>query len=241
MRWLTTGGLLVLLVLASTSAGAQSTSAILEGALELESRLLDRDLERYGATRRAGSEGLERLRTLVRDLDRAFSDPAADVEVLRRREVELAVARQSTQALLEESATQRRTIYARMERITELEADLSAARDRETEEQGVLDGTWRVTLDEVGITGVFDLEVDGALVTGRYLLSTGARGSLRGTLGGNRLELQRIDAGQGFDAVLRAELESDADGLVLSGSWEMLEVGGGAPAAGRWQGRKIAE
>lgn len=228
--------LLLAVLLGVGAASAQSLPDILEDALERESRLLDQELARYQGGRRSEAEALERLRTLTREMDRALADPSATVDELRRRESELAAARSTALAELEEAASIRRSAYDRMDRLAEIGADLEAARERQAAERSLLEGEWRVTFEEAGLRGVFDFEGSGALVTGTFRMANGAQGSLRGTFAGDRLELQRIDAGLGFDAVLRAVVDR-ATGR-LEGTWEKLEMAGGAPAVGRWRAER---
>lgn len=223
-------------------ARAQGLDRVLQSLLVVETELLDDALERYREARRREGEAVQRLQRLAGELDEALGDPDTPLAELHRREGEVAEARAVAAARMEETGALRRLAYARMARIEELGAQLDRERDRELARTSALEGRWRLELGafELGrdeIEGVMDLRLDGTLVTGTYRLSNGARGSLSGTLASGRVELQRIDAGGGFVAVLRGRLEAERG--VLTGSWESVDVSGGHPSGGEWAARKV--
>ena len=99
-----------------------------------------------------------------------------------------------------------------------------------------LAGLWRLEL-EPGGAGVVEMRITGSLVRATYRLASGARGSLAGTLVGNRFDLEKIDTQRGFDAVLAGVW--DATRGEISGRWDAVDVTGGGPAAGSWTARRL--
>jgi hypothetical protein len=75
-------------------------------------------------------------------------------------------------------------------------------------------------------------------VTGLYQLSGGWKGSMRGTLIGDRVHLERIDAQQGFVAVYNGRLVTRGGEKRIEGVWEATGLATGQPAAGSWVARR---
>jgi hypothetical protein len=87
--------------------------------------------------------------------------------------------------------------------------------------------------------GVFRMALDGTIVSGDYTLEGGFTGSLRGTLVGDRLRLERVDSQLGFVGIFYGRLARD--GSSLAGTWESTTFGVGAAGAGRWRATPIKE
>jgi len=84
--------------------------------------------------------------------------------------------------------------------------------------------------------GDLHLSLDGTLVSGDYTLEGGFTGSVRGTLVADRLKLDRVDSRLGLNAVYYGRVSRD--GSSLTGTWESMDVSGGAPSSGTWSARK---
>ena len=96
----------------------------------------------------------------------------------------------------------------------------------------LLAGGWRLP--------VYGLLLDGTLVSGVYQLSGGWKGSLRGTLVGGNVRLERIDAQLGFAAVYTARIVSRGGEKRLEGTWDATNLTAGMPVSGTWVGRREA-
>jgi hypothetical protein len=95
-----------------------------------------------------------------------------------------------------------------------------------------------VAIEPGGLKGAFDIHVDGTLVSGVYQLAGGWKGSLRGTLIGGSVRLERIDAQLGFAAVYHARLVTRGGEKRLEGTWDATNLAAGMPASGSWVGRR---
>jgi hypothetical protein len=87
--------------------------------------------------------------------------------------------------------------------------------------------------------GVFRMSLDGTIVSGDYTLEGGYSGSLRGTLVGDRLRVERVDSQLGFVGIFYGRLARD--GSSIAGTWESTTFGAGAAGAGRWRAAPIKE
>jgi hypothetical protein len=83
------------------------------------------------------------------------------------------------------------------------------------------------------------MTLEGTLVSGDFTLEGGYSGSLRGTLIGDRLRIERVDSRLGFSTVYFGRVARD--GNSIAGTWESTALGGGAPGSGRWRAVREAE
>ena len=97
-----------------------------------------------------------------------------------------------------------------------------------------LTGRWDVVINPGARRGVYRLVLDGTIVSGDYTLDGGFRGSLRGTLVGDTVSLQRIDSERGFDANFYGRLTLNPRRLV--GTWEATAIAPSPQGAGTWVG-----
>lgn len=103
----------------------------------------------------------------------------------------------------------------------------------QTEQAGVLTGRWDLRV-QPGLKGTMYLVQQGTLVNGTYELSGGWTGSVRGTLVGNKIRLERIDSQLGFVAIYYGEVNLAADPDAIQGRWEATQLASGLPSAGGW-------
>jgi hypothetical protein len=186
-----------------------------------------------------------RLETATGDLataSRSVADLAAradsSVDEIARREDAVATAEQEVRTLLDRRRLLVERLLERRRNVALLEAELRGKRPAAAASD-LLSGKWNVSLDPGEQRGVFRLALDGTLVSGDYSLEGGFTGSLRGTLIGDRLRLERVDSQLGFTTVYYGRLARD--GSQLAGTWESTTFGVGAAGAGKWRAQPIKE
>jgi hypothetical protein len=233
----------------ATPTAAQTRRPILEEIQRLHALLLQEETERHAESRRRERDAVAEMEELAGDLDRALDAPEAAVTELRALEQQLADGREIAFARARESAALRRDIYRRMELLGEITARLETLLSPATE---LLTGRWRFESTtrptrtsaapvppRPDATGVFQLEQQGAVVTGSYRLDGGAEGFLQGTFAGDRLDLMRIDAVRGEDMILEGAFDPETG--QLAGTWSSRELAAGRPAAGEWAASRVGE
>lgn len=218
--------------------GDLTLSKLLDSEIKLEKRLLETDLSSlnylYNSWRSKVAAISELQTSLVKAMQSDTANPGAIEDLLQQISVELALAQSygSQIQLLNER------IWARQKRIEIMEAEKSESKARE-EVEDPLSGEWQVQIMPQDLKGKFVLKLSGTLVSGTYELSGGWKGSLKGTLVGNRIRLERIDAEQGYVAIYYGKV--DLENFVISGTWESTLFTTGGPITGNWSGRKVHE
>lgn len=102
-----------------------------------------------------------------------------------------------------------------------------------------LTGRWDVVINPGPRRGLYRLVLDGTIVSGDYTLDGAFRGSLRGTLVGDKVSLQRIDSERGFDANFYGRLTLNPRRLV--GTWEGTAIAPSPQGGGTWVGNPARE
>jgi hypothetical protein len=228
------------IVAAAALAGvlsADTVTDVLRADLARERRRLTADASQLAEVGR-------RLQTATADLATASEAVAelagradSSIEEVARREEAVAVAEQEVRTLLDRRRLLVERLLERRRGIALLDAELKGKRPAATAD--LLSGRWNVTLEPGEQRGVFRLALDGTLVSGEYSIEGGFSGSLRGTLIGDRLRLERVDSQLGFTTIYFGRLARD--GSQLSGTWESTTFGVGAAGAGRWRAQPIKE
>lgn len=216
-----------LLLVAAHALVAPASGQTLAVLRDIEDRLLQRRIDAYREVHRAEQDAASRLLSSVQRLYQALGDRSVDVDELRALEAEVSLLRETAVLRARESTDLRHELYGRMERLDELERELSR-------DDSPLRGTWILDMGPEG-AGTVRFSTDSGRVEGTYELENGRRGTLRGTVRGNRLELERVDSVSGLDRTFLGTLS--ADGNSLEGTWQAKELAGGEPAAGRWSAR----
>ena len=206
---------------------------------------LARERRRLAADASALAEVARRLETAASDLSaasRAVADLAgradASLEELTRREDAVAGAEQEVRTLLDRRRIVVERILERRRNVALLDAELRG-KARPAAAPDLLTGRWTVTLEPGEQRGVFRMALDGSLVSGDYTLEGGLSGSLRGTLIGDRLRIERVDSQLGFVGIFYGRLAKD--GSAIAGTWESTTFGAGAAGAGRWSATPMKE
>jgi hypothetical protein len=222
--------LCLLLLLFPVLAEAQETAGTATGAnqveLRLEQRLLSLDLLGYNQTRDRERLASQRVTEILGRLDQALASDAVSLGALESLQDELATARGVAHAAEDKLNAQLDKLQERLRRIALLEGD-NAATQRAADP---LTGRWRVTILPQNITAVFDLRLDGTVVSGNYQVAGSTAGSFRGSLASGRLRLERLDARGGFDSVWEGTVAADR----IAGTWMSNELVTGQPNRGDW-------
>ena len=231
---------LALLVAAFTASSflfGDAVSDVLKADLARERRRMATDSSQLADV----SRRLEAAAGELASASRAVADVAGrsdtSAEEVSRREDAVAAAEGEVRTLLDRRRLLVERILERRRNIALLDAELRGKGRSSVVD--LLTGRWNVTIEPGEQRGVFRLALDGSLVSGDYTLEGGASGSLRGTLIGDRLRLERVDSQLGFVAVFHGRLARD--GSSLAGTWESTTFGVGAAGAGRWRGVPIKE
>lgn len=222
-------------------AQAQFRDPVLEvfkAQTEMEKRLLSTDLAALEKTQADLGEATGRLLRLGDDLLRAEKE-GEDLGGFAARAADIARAEAEVARLVSSAQLLRTSVGVRRSVIEQLQAEIRRLEETNPPGQDDLSGKWTVAIEPGGMKGTFDLRLDGTLVTGVYQLSGGWRGSLRGTLIGEMVRLERIDTQQGFMASYSGRLVSREGGAKrLEGVWEATNLAAGMPAAGTWVARR---
>jgi hypothetical protein len=230
VRW----SLLFLLPLFPLLAGVQEAAAPATGtggaanqaALRLEQRLLSLDLLAYNQTRDRERLASQKVTEILGRLDQALASDAVSLGALESLQDELAIARGASHAAEDKLNAQLDKLQERLRRIALLEGDSGTA----PRTADPLTGRWRVTILPQKLTAVFDLRLDGGVVSGNYQVAGSTAGSFRGTLASGRLRLVRLDARGGNDSVWEGTVANGS----IAGTWMSNELVTGQPNRGDW-------
>jgi hypothetical protein len=223
-------------------ARAQARDPVLEvfkAQREIEKRLLTADLATMERVQDQIRGACDRLVRLGDDLLRAQKD-GEDLGSFTARSADLSRAESEVGMLTSTAQQLRLTVGGRRAYIEQVQNEIRRMEQAAQVAGDELSGRWTVAIEPGALTGVFDLRLDGTIVTGVYQLSGGWKGSLRGTLIGSDVRLERIDAQQGFVAVYTGRLVTRANEKQLEGTWDATNLAAGMPASGNWVARREA-
>jgi hypothetical protein len=227
----------VLLPVWAAAQGQDPVLAVFRAQAEVEKRLLAADLATLANVQDQLRNASDRLLRLGDDLLRAQRD-GEDFGSFTARSTDLRHAEAELTSLIGSSQQLRATIGARRGYLEQVQAEIRRMEGAMQASGDELSGRWLVTIEPGSLKGTFDLRLDGTLVTGVYQLSGGWRGSLRGTLIGGDIHLERIDAQQGFVAVYSGRLAGSGSEKRLEGTWEATNLAAGMPGSGTWIARR---
>ncbi|MEW5877120.1 MAG: hypothetical protein AB1751_03520 [Acidobacteriota bacterium] len=234
----------LLCVWLATSLWAQSGDTVLldvfRTQLELEKRLISAELSQLEKGQEDLRLACDRMLRLADDLLRAQRD-GEDSATLTSRSGDLRRAEAEVAALIAGSQQLRATIVARRAVIEQLTAEVKRLEETLQATGDDLSGRWQVAIEPGGLKGTFDLRLFGTLVSGVYELAGGWKGSLRGTLVGNTVRLERIDSQLGFVAVYTGRLEVRGAERRIEGTWQATNLAAGLPSAGTWLAQREAK
>ncbi|BCW93467.1 MAG: hypothetical protein KatS3mg007_1361 [Thermoanaerobaculum sp.] len=234
----------LLCVWLATPLWAQSGDTVLldvfRTQLELEKRLISAELSQLEKGQEDLRLACDRMLRLADDLLRTQRD-GEDSATLTSRSGDLRRAEAEVAALIAGSQQLRATIVARRAVIEQLTAEVKRLEETLQATGDDLSGRWQVAIEPGGLKGTFDLRLFGTLVSGVYELAGGWKGSLRGTLVGNTVRLERIDSQLGFVAVYTGRLEVRGGERRIEGTWQATNLAAGLPSAGTWLAQREAK
>ena len=202
-------------LLLAVTVGSAQTAEGLRNDFGRETQLLDEAIDDLGRSRAQEREAVDRLRRLSGQLDEALGDANVSLDYLAELEAQLAVARDRACTALEKTALARQKMYDRMERVAAVAREFETQTDLFGQAQEGLTGMWHLEVQPMELFGLMNLRLEGAQVSGPYRLSNGRQGSLHGTLSGDRLQLQAIDAESGRTvANIDARIDAAAGAIV---------------------------
>jgi hypothetical protein len=217
---------------------ADTVTDVLRADLARERRRMATDVSQLADIGRRLEVATGDLATASRAVADLAARSDASVDEIVRREDAVASAEQEVKTLLDRRRLLVERLVERRRNIALLDSELRAKRPAAAAAD-LLSGRWNVTVEPGEQRGIFRVALDGTLVSGEYSLEGGFSGSLRGTLIGDRLRLERVDSQLGFTTIYYGRLARD--GSQLAGTWESTTFGTGAAGAGRWRAQPIKD
>jgi hypothetical protein len=208
---------------------ASGQSSQVQTELQLERKLLALDLVGYREARTREQTARTRLDEATQHLDEALAGTSLALGTLETLFDDVSTARANAQIAAQRVDGQVQRLQDRMRRISFLEGEVGGA--GRTVRTDSVAGRWRVQILPQNVAGVFELRVDGTVVSGTYEVGT-SKGSLRGTIVDRNLRLERIDSRGGFDSIFLGTFDPGAQ--TINGSWTANELASGQPTRGDW-------
>lgn len=212
---------------------AQADQREVQVQLRLERGLLALDLTSYREARDRQRRIQEQVEAASTRMDEALQGESLTLGSLEALHDDLVANQAAATIARDRVEEQLRRLEDRMRRISFLEGEAGLR----SQQSDPVTGRWEVTIAPQDSAAVFDLRLDGTVVSGEYEISGFFTGSFRGTYSSGRLRLERIDSRRGFDAVFEGTIDP-ATGRV-SGSWTANELASGQPARGGWSGARV--
>ena len=231
---------LISIVVAAAAVGAlfaDTVSDVLRADLARERKRISSDASQLADIGRRLEAASAELTTASRAVAELAARADASPEEISRREDAVATAEQEVRTLLDRRRLVVERMIERRRNVALLEAELRGKRPVSTTD--LLSGRWNVSIEPGEQRGVFRVSLEGTLVSGDYSIEGGFTGSLRGTLIGDRLRLERVDSQLGFTTIYYGRLARD--GSQIAGTWESTTFGVGAAGAGRWRAQPVKE
>jgi hypothetical protein len=230
----------VLLAAAGSAQDRQTELEVFHTQLDIEKRLLASDIGSLDRVQQQLHAAADRLLRLGDDLLRAEHD-GEDLASFTARSADVRKAEADVDELSRTAQQLRATMAARRGALDQLQAEVKRLEEAVGGAQDELSGRWDVAIEPGSLTGVFDLRLDGTLVSGVYKLSGGWRGSLRGTFVGGNVRLERIDSQLGLVAVYTARLVERDGEKRIEGRWESTNLAAGMAQTGTWVAQREKE
>lgn len=230
----------VLLVVPALAECRDPVLEVLSLQLEIEKRVLATDLTNLERVQEQLSDAADRMVRLGDDMLRAEQE-GEDSGSLAARALDVRRAEAEVAELIATAQQIRTGILGRRAHIDQLAAEVKRLEETASAFADELSGRWQVTVEPGGVRGTFDLRLEGTLIQGIYQLAGGWKGSLRGTLIGGNLRMERIDSQLGMVAVFHGKLASRDGERRIEGFWEGTNLAAGMASSGSWVGRKDAK
>ena len=234
--------MILVLALLPLAARAQEASTLpdasgqsqLQTELRLERRLLSLDLVTFNEIRERERRARERVNGVLDVLDETMAGDSLSLGGLETLHDELSTAREAARTAEGRLDAHLERLQERLRRIGLLEAESAGGGVRQLDP---VSGRWRVTILPQSLTAIFDLRLNGTVVSGTYQVAGSTPGSFRGTYSGARLRLERIDSEGGFDSVWEGIVGENT----ISGAWQSNQLVTGQPTRGDWTAVRESE
>ncbi len=229
-------------LLASVGVGFASTPVVkvLQHDLEMQRTLQDEELAQLQRVEIKFADALTRVRRGSADFLHAQVE-GETTESLRRRDEDIRLAEGQLLMDLLEMQQLRQSTIVRESLMAATRAELRRLTGGSDRDRDLISGGWEMIVEPGGHTGLMTLVLDGTLIQGTYDLDGGWTGSMRGTLVGKRVRMERIDSQMGFVAIFYGALRVEGDNIRLEGKWEATQLATGMPSAGGWVAAKLDE
>jgi hypothetical protein len=228
-----------LLAVAGLVRAATPVTALLATQIRVQERVLEMHLEELRRQQADMEEAWSRVQRLSSDLLRAEIN-GESAEDFRYRSEDLAQAEAELLSQVQKGQRLRSSISQAQALLEGMRTELEETEEIERTSDP-LTGRWQVNVEPGGLEGIWDLRLEGTLVSGIYRLSGGWFGSLRGTLVGNKVRLERIDSELGFSAIFYGRLLRSESPMRLQGTWEGTNLAAGLPTGGTWVGELLED
>lgn len=220
---------------AQTSSTVQADRRDVESHLRLERKLLALDLASYREARQRDRQIQEQVVAAAAQLDEALDGDSLALGSLEALHDGLVATQAAARIASERVEQQLQRLEDRLRRIAFLEGELGIR----AEVADPVSGRWQVVIQPQGAAAVFDLSLQGTVVSGEYQIGGVLTGSFRGTYSGGRLRLERIDSRGGFDSTFEGTVDAGAGRI--RGTWTANELASGQPARGEWTGVRVGD
>lgn len=230
--------LLILFGLAPPAFGAGEAAASLKREIEVEERLLAETLRAYSEARDQEKPALAAVAAASSRFDEAVARASTTPEDLDRLAMERAVAQAAADIVSRRVDGLRDSIAGHLRRSRVLRGELTRVGGEQPAGKDPISGRWRIEISAPAETGIFDLKLDGAQVSGTFSMAGGRSGSLKGTFAGGRLRLDRIDSQRGGDGVFEGSV--DAALGTVRGFWSPTILADGGPGGAGWSGVRVS-
>jgi len=213
---------------------------VLQHDLEIQRTLQDEELAQLQRVEVNFADALTRVRRGSADFLHAQVE-GETTESLRRRDEDIRLAEGQLFMDLLEMQQLRQSTIVRESLMAATRAELRRLTGGRDRDRDFISGVWEVVMEPGGHTGLMTLMLDGTLIQGTYDLHGGWTGSMRGTLVGGRVRMERIDSQMGFVAIFYGALRVEGDNIRLEGKWEATQLATGMPSAGGWVATRLGE
>ncbi len=228
----------VFVLFASPALAAGEAAAALKREIDVEERLLADALRAYAEARDQEKPALAGVAAAAARFDEAVARASTTPEDLDRLAAERAVAEAAAGIVTRRVDNLRTSIAGHLRRSRALRVELTRVSAEQPPGRDPISGRWRIEISAPPETGIFDLKLDGAQVSGSFSLAGGRAGSLKGTYAGGRLRLERIDTQRGPDGIFEGNV--DAALGTVRGFWSPSILADGGPGGSGWSGVRVA-
>ncbi len=213
---------------------------VLQHDLAVQRGIQDEELAHLQRVKAKAAESWTRVRRGAADFVHAQIE-GETIESLRRRDEDLRLVEGQLLMDMLEMQQLRQSTIVRENLMAVTQAELRRLTGGSGLGRDLISGAWQLVMEPGGHNGLMTLTLDGTLIQGTYELDGGWTGSMRGTLVGGRVRMERIDSQMGFVAIFYGAVRGEGDDVRLEGKWEATQLAAGTPSAGGWVAQRLGE